>query len=212
MAPSFKLMTLALLCGAAAVGACGDDGNVLGSAGDAGSAGQTSGGSAGTAASGAAGLSTAGSDAAGTSSGGTVGGAASTAGTSSGGKSSGGTSSGGKEQIGQGAAGGQGAGGSGQECVGMTCAEGEACVAHRTVGGAVVPPSAGGCMTGKHLEDASCQNDFKYACAALTCTAIGSGCRCAPDTSCAYTNNCRSPQAAAWLDTDAGIVCEQQVP
>lgn len=238
MTPSFKFTTLALLLSAATVGACGDDGNVLGTAGGAGSAGQSSGGSAGAAASGTAGVSTAGSAVAGTSSGGTGGSGTSGGGTSSGGKASceiaeclranvcldkcGGKvvytgccacTTGTVEQDScQSGAGGQGTGGSGQECVGMTCAAGEACVAHRTVGGAVVPPGAVGCMSGKHLEDASCQNDFKYACAALTCTAIGSGCRCAPDTSCAYTTNCRLPQAAPWLDTDAELICEQQVP
>jgi hypothetical protein len=108
--------------------------------------------------------------------------------------------------------GGQGGSGSGS-CVGMTCDAGQSCVAHRTVGGALFPPGPEGCPDGSHVESQTCQSDFGYTCAALTgCTANLSTCHCAPATSCAYATSCKAPYTAAWLDTDAQLVCEQLAP
>lgn len=109
----------------------------------------------------------------------------------------------------------EGAGGAGSgDCVGETCAANETCVAHRTVGGAIMPPDQNNqCMTGRHLEGSMCQADFSYSCATLTgCSAPSATCRCAAGTDCAGTTVCRLPQASAWLDTDAELVCELLAP
>jgi hypothetical protein len=111
------------------------------------------------------------------------------------------------------AAGGQG-GGTSADCVGMTCDANQTCVAYRTVGGAQIPPDAGGgCPAGKHAENDHCFSDFAYTCAGLTgCSAPATTCHCAAGSKCANANACRLPYAAAWLDTAAELVCEQQVP
>lgn len=111
------------------------------------------------------------------------------------------------------AAGGQG-GGASADCVGMTCDADETCVAYRTVGGAQISPDADGeCMAGKHVENGHCFSDFAYTCAELTgCSAPAATCHCATGSKCAGTNTCRLPSDAAWLDTAAELVCEQQAP
>ena len=113
------------------------------------------------------------------------------------------------------ASGGQGSGGQAStSCVGTTCTAGQTCVAYRTVGGAVEPPSAGGtCMAGKHLEGNLCQADFGYTCAELTgCSAPAATCRCAASTKCFGTTVCKLPSDAAWLDSSADLVCELLAP
>ena len=95
----------------------------------------------------------------------------------------------------------------------MTCDAGESCVAHRTIGGALLPPDADGCPEGRHLENQRCQTDFAYTCAPLIgCIDDADTCRCALQTSCAYATNCKAPYTAEWLDTDAEVVCEVLAP
>jgi hypothetical protein len=68
-------------------------------------------------------------------------------------------------------------------------------------------------MSGKHLENDHCVSDFAYTCAMLTgCSAPSTSCHCAAGSQCASANACRLPYAAAWLDTAADLVCEQQAP
>ncbi len=110
-------------------------------------------------------------------------------------------------------AGGAGAGGSSAACVGMTCGAGQTCVAHRTVGGAQIPPDAGSCPAGRHVENSTCRNDFAYTCAALTgCAMPAATCQCAAASKCGYTDGCILPYKAAWLDADADLICEQHAP
>jgi hypothetical protein len=232
---SFCLLALFLVAGPAVFAACGDDGNVLGSDGGAGSSGQASGGgsagSSNTAGSGHAGtLTNAGMTSGGTSSGGKTGAGGATCNIPEClranvclDKCGGNVLSSGcctcpastVEESSCTAAGGQGSGGQGSsDCAGMTCTTSQTCVAYRTVGGAIFPPDAGGqCMAGRHVENNMCQADFAYTCAALSgCSAPAATCHCAANTPCANTNICRLPRAAAWLDTSADLVCEQQVP
>jgi hypothetical protein len=229
MRASYRLGLLTVLaCGFASVAACGDDGSTSG-----GAAGQTTtGGSAGSSGAGsghAGSVASAGVNAGGASSGGKPG----TGGASCeiqecfranvcldhcGGKvvSSGCCACAAPtvdELSCNEAAGGQG-GGTSAECVGMTCSADQTCVAYRTVGGAQIPPDAGGgCTTGKHVENDHCVSDFAYTCAALTgCSAPAATCHCAAGSKCANDNACRLPFEAVWLDAAADLVCEQQVP
>ena len=119
------------------------------------------------------------------------------------------------EELSCGNSGGQGSGGAtSSDCVGMTCAANQTCVAYRTVGGAITSPdTAGNCPTGKHVENHLCQSDFAYTCAELAgCTAPAPTCGCAANTKCANDHACSLPTSVAWLDTSADLVCEQQVP
>jgi hypothetical protein len=110
-------------------------------------------------------------------------------------------------------AGGAGPGGGNAACVGVTCGAGQTCVAHRTIGGAQIPPDAGTCPTGKHVENNTCRNDFGYTCSALVgCAMPAPTCQCAEASKCGYTDGCILPYKAAWLDTDADLICEQHAP
>jgi hypothetical protein len=110
-------------------------------------------------------------------------------------------------------AGGAGAGGSNSACGSATCDPDQTCVAHRRVGGAPILPNAGSCPIGKHVEGNTCVNDFAYACAALVdCAMPSATCQCAEASTCGYTDGCLLPNKAAWLDTDADLVCEQHAP
>jgi len=192
-----------LLATCATAAACSDDGNLLGSENSAGSGGSHAG----------SGGSHAGTE---TSAGATVVAGAAGSASEGGGPSEGGqagTPSGGGA-AGMAGAGGDAGGAGGGDCVDETCAANETCVAHRTVGGAVLPPDQNNqCMDGQHLEGSNCLSDFMYTCATLTgCSAPSGTCRCGAGTECAGTIVCRLPQASVWLDTDAELVCELLAP
>lgn len=99
-------------------------------------------------------------------------------------------------------------------CNGQSCGTGLACVAYRTVGGAIFPPDQSGkCETGRHVENGSCQPDFAYTCARLSnCTSLGSSCHCATGSLCERDPVCRLPVTADVLSTPAVLICEQQAP
>lgn len=127
------------------------------------------------------------------------------------GSSSGGSSNGGDAGAGTGAGGGSG-GASGTPCVDRTCSESEACVAYRTIGGALTFPEDGGaCPSNAHRENDYCLANFGYQCVAQPrCTGGTVDCTCG---SCPQTfTACRAPYTADWLDTDAKLVCEQLAP
>ena len=240
---SLFLRSLTLVISATTVAACSDDGNVLGSDGTAGNAAQM-GGSAGSGQSGSAttagkgGTMGSGGTTASAGLGGTIGGAAGTSGSASGCATSECFRAnvcldecGGKvvytgccacapplvEELtcstGSGGEAGEG-GASGSDCVGMTCASGESCVAYRTVGGAIVEPDTNNqCKTGWHLEGTLCGPDPGYTCTALlNCPAPAATCSCPAGSKCAQSNICKLPGTAPWLDPSAVLLCEQQVP
>ena len=197
-----------LLSTLGAAAACSDDGNLLGSENSAGSAGAQAGSAGAQAGSAGAQAGSAGAQAG--SAGAEASAGAPVVAGAGGSANEGGGLQGGEAGTPSGGAGGAGGG----DCVGETCAANEACVAHRTVGGAMLPPDQNNqCMDGRHLEGSICQSDFMYACATLTgCSAPSGTCRCAAGTDCAGTTVCRLPAASAWLDTDAQLVCELLAP
>jgi len=111
--------------------------------------------------------------------------------------------------------GGGGAGGaSARDCNGTTCTAMQACIAYRTIGGAIsLPP----CPTGKHVEGGYCQPDFAYKCADLkgTCLNQPVSCECAepptnhPGVCPAGFGSCSEPGSE---DVPAQLICEQHAP
>ncbi len=103
-------------------------------------------------------------------------------------------------------------GSSGMNCVDRTCSASEACVAYRTIGGAITFPGDGGaCPLYAHLEGSTCQANFAYQCVAQPrCTGGVIDCTCG---TCPQGNpTCRAPTASQWLDPSAKLVCELLAP
>jgi hypothetical protein len=236
------MMGLLRLCGAMSLAAlsalaCGDDGKVLGERSHSGGAasggsgnragasttgGDTAqggssptGGASGASAGGT--MATGGNAGTGDASGGDAGASAGDAGASGsavGGSANGGDAgAGGGSGAGAGSGGGGGSGGSaGTPCVDRTCSDSEVCVAHRTIGGAVSPPDdAGACPPNEHEENDYCLVNYAYECVAQPgCTGGTVDCSCG--TCPQPFNTCRPLYMAAWLDTDAKLICEQLAP
>ena len=218
---SIRLLSASLGFSILASAGCGNDGALPGDGNSSGGSGAES-GSTSTGGAGHGG-STAG--VAGASAGSAAGGASAGAGASDhGGSSSGGT--GGTAATGGGAGtattgggagmatgGGAGtAGGPGKECVDRTCAASEACVAYRTVGGAVIAPAdAGACPPNAHLEGQTCMANFAYQCVAQPgCPAGQIDCTCGM---CPPTYfSCHVAGTSQWLDPDAELTCELLAP
>ena len=181
--------------GDASGGTASNAGTANGGTENAGTAGDATGGDAGAGAGGAGGSST--------------GGAGGTAGDAGRGGAAGGAGSGGA-----GAGGGNGgmSGSSGMNCVDRNCSASEACVAHRTIGGAQIrADDAGACPSGAHLEGNICFADFAYQCVAQPRCAAGEvNCTCG--TCPQGSPSCRAPYAADWLDPSAKLVCELLAP
>jgi hypothetical protein len=100
----------------------------------------------------------------------------------------------------------------GKPCADQTCAASEACVASRTIGGAITFPGDGGiCPGGSHVENQYCMANFAYRCVAQPGCAAGEiNCTCG--TCPTGFSGCRAPAMSQWLDADAELVCEQYAP
>jgi hypothetical protein len=109
-------------------------------------------------------------------------------------------------------------GGVSHDCNGLTCTATQACVAYRTVGGAVTAPDAGTCSPGNHPEGNHCLADFAYKCADLqgACQNQPVSCACAQPPA-ASPGVCPKPyatcsQQATSADPSAQLICQQLVP
>jgi hypothetical protein len=114
--------------------------------------------------------------------------------------------------------GGGGSGGESSHCGAMTCGVGEACVAFRVQGGALLLPDANGnCATGQHVEPSGtaghCARDFQYQCLhPAGCSLDNLSCACGAATCPSGYPSCHDPYAATWLDDSAALVCELLAP
>ena len=110
------------------------------------------------------------------------------------------------------------AGGSGKSCDAAKCTSAQICVAYRTVGGGLIPPDAGACPDGTHVEPLgageSCQQDYVYKCVPRSgCAANAVSWACGSASCAPPYSACSDPESGeVALDPSARLVCQQLAP
>jgi len=103
-------------------------------------------------------------------------------------------------------------GGATHDCNGIQCTATQACVAYRTLGGALFLADGGTCPTGMHLQGEHCEQDFAYRCADLhdACQNQAVSCACAQGVCPSGYSSCSQSQPTA--DISAQLICQQLAP